>query len=176
MIKTYSLLAYHAKTLSNNLTSFTLKNSNISEQKTTSIQAIDHFIKQLDKTDLYLSQLNIQTLTKQLFNKIKQKSLLILIGDFLGDIDLSSLNKKHELFITIIRDSFEENPTILGEIEAKDPVTGKSSKFNFDKYAKDAYKKRYLENDKKLFKHLRSLKINYIKIATNEDAYKKLYL
>jgi len=146
------------------------------KQKTTTIQAIDHFAKQIDKTILYQSELNLQKIAQKLDASINQKSLLIIVGDFLDDINLTKLSKKHELFIIITRDSFEENPTILGEIEARDPATGKSSKFNFNKQTRDAYHKRYLENDRKLYKHLTSIKASYIKIITNQDVYQKLYL
>lgn len=144
----------------------------IKSQKTTTIQSIDHFAKQIEKVNLYKTQLDL----KKIDINIKNKSLLVIIGDFLQVPNLTTLSKKHELFIIIIRDSFEENPTVLGEVEVEDPSTGKTSKFNFDKYAKDSYKQRYIENDEKLYKYFKSIKASYLKIVTDEDAYKKLYL
>ena len=126
---------------------------------------ISHFLHKLDTIPLQNSTLLLSTITQKLHKHIKKKSLIILVGDFLGEVDLRLLAKKHALFCIIIRDSFEEHPTILGEGEFTDPESGESASFYFGKSAQRAYQKAYHDNDAKLFKHLRALGIPYDKVV-----------
>jgi hypothetical protein len=115
--------------------------------------------------------LNIQKGNLKILNKFK-KSLLVLIGDFFEEIDLSYI--KHETFVIIIRDIYEENPPFRGEVTLFDPVSGKDINLNFTK--KDAQKiNEYIQNlDNKNFMHFKKLKIPFTKIYTNENPIPKL--
>ena len=93
----------------------------------------------------------------------------MVYGDFLGDFDLSLLSKRDAVVVFIIRDSFEENPVALGEGEFEDPETKERVSFYFGKEAATAYKKRYHDNDQKLFKELNKLGIPYHKIVAKND-------
>lgn len=129
-------------------------------------QAIEHFIKEIDSMLLYHSTLALETISKKIHKQLKQKSLLIMIGDFLGDIDLSLLAKRHEIYLFIIRDAFEENPTTLGDGTYTDPESGEQERFYFGKSARDSYAAKYAENDRKLMQHLHALGISYKKILS----------
>ncbi len=170
LLEICSLLGYGALKMSNRLTPVILSDDTWVLQPSKKFQSIEHFIYKLDALELYKKSVDLQNLTL----KIKQKSLVILVGDFLGDIDLSSLSSRHELFVVIVRERFEENPEILGDGEFTDPESGESSDFYFGKSVRDAYAKKYEENDKKLYKHLGKLGISYVKIFTDEDAFVKL--
>jgi len=129
-------------------------------------QAIEHFIKEIDSMPLYHTALTLNTISKKIHKQLKQKSLLIMIGDFLGDIDLSLLAQKHELYLFIIRDVFEENPSILGDGIYTDPESGEQERFYFGKSARDSYAAKYEANDRKLMQHLHALGISYKKILS----------
>jgi uncharacterized protein (DUF58 family) len=107
----------------------------------------------------------------KILNKFK-KSVLILIGDFFEEIDLSFL--KHETFVIIIRDLFEENPTFSGNVTLFDPITKEDVNLNFSK--KDAKMiKDYIDKiDKKNFLNFKKCKIPFTKIYTNENPIYKL--
>ena len=75
--------------------------------------------------------LNIDCLEKQIDYKklcdyinatIKNKALIFLVGDFYGEVDLSSIAYKHEVYSFIIRDKFEEYPYIKGEYDFISPI------------------------------------------------------
>ena len=122
---------------------------------------IKHFISQLKSDKLKKKNPNIDELN----NYIKEPSLLIIIGDFLGDFDFKTLSKKHEVFVIIIRDSFEESPHILGDKNFIDLPSGKNHNFFFGKRELEEWKRGYEENDKTLIAHLNSLGVGYLKIS-----------
>ena len=132
-------------------------------------QAVEHFIKRCDATTLKNSSLPYADITPQINRHLRKKSFLLIVGDFLGDFDFTLLASRHELYIIMIRDSFEENPTPLGEERFLDPESGEDASFYFGKKACEAYKKRFADNDAKLIKHLRGLGIAYEKIIECSD-------
>ena len=134
---------------------------------------------QIEEDIKYL--LNYEYLNKKVdikdFENIRlKKSLLFILGDFVGDFDLSSLSKKHDIVAIIIRDRFEQNPSDLGYIDAIDPNTSTQSELYFSKEFCQSYKKAILENDKKLYAHFKKHRVRYQKIYTDENPYKKLLL
>ena len=105
--------------------------------------------------------------------RIKRKSLIFIVGDFYGDIDLSLLNK-HELFAVMVRDRFEENPKLFGEMELVDPNTMQDEEFMLSPKIIKAYKKALVEHDKKLEMHFDQYRIRHTKIYTDEEPFSKL--
>ncbi len=126
--------------------------------------AVDTFIKKADALTLLHTTLSMENAITEISRHLKKRSLLIMIGDFLEEIDLTPLTKRHTLFLIIVRDHFEENPTPLGEGSFSDLESGESRSFYFGKKAAQAYKEAYRAHDKKLFSHLRRLGIPYKKI------------
>ena len=112
----------------------------------------------------------VDTLNK----RVRKKSLMFLIGDFVGDINLSILAKKHDLFVIIVRDLFIEHPKPLGEINLVDPGYLKSFSGNFDENSIKVYKDALIQNDKILLKHLSKIGARYAKLYTNQEPYLQL--
>lgn len=112
----------------------------------------------------------------KLFLTIKRKSVIFLIGDFIDfkNLDLKLLSKKHEVYIVIIRDKFEENPQALGTVNLVDSQNGLSFEGVLDDSTIVNYKKLILENDHKLFTHLQKCNIKSVKIYTNDNISSKL--
>ena len=163
-----SLLGYGCLKMQNRLTPVCVDEKVTLYPTSKKLRSIEHFIKELDKVDLYKRSVDLKNI------KLKQKSLIIMVGDFLEEFDLSLLASRHELFVVIIRERFEENPDILGDGEFTDPQSGEDAEFYFGKSVRDAYNQKYKENDKKLYRHLAGLGISYLKIITDEDAFVKL--
>jgi uncharacterized protein (DUF58 family) len=101
--------------------------------------------------------------------RVKKKSLLFIISDFIGEIDLRVLAKKHDVFAIIVRDRFEENPQELGYLQLIDMETKESFEGNIDAAALKSYKKMLLRNDERLYKHFRQSGVRFAKVFTDED-------
>jgi len=112
---------------------------------------------------------NFSDWTDTIYRRIKKKSLLFLISDFVGDIDLRLLAKKHDLFVIIVRDRFEENPSELGYLRLVDTENGTSYEGDINAATIHAYQKALRENDQKLYKQFKEHGIRHVKLFTDED-------
>jgi len=107
--------------------------------------------------------------TDTIYNRVKKKSLLFLISDFVGDVDLRLLAKKHDVFAIIVRDRFEENPSELGYLRLVDTENGKSYEGDVNTATIRSYQKALRENDQKLYKQFKEQGIRHVKLYTDED-------
>jgi len=105
---------------------------------------------------------------------VKQKSLIFMVGDFYGNINLSEISHKNEVYVIIVRDRFEENPILNGEFELVDPNSLNSKSITLNREIAKEYKRLIIENDKRLQEHLLQHQITYGKIYTDEDIYIRL--
>jgi len=109
-----------------------------------------------------------------LYRRVRKKALLFMISDFIGEVDLRLLAKKHDLFCIIVRDRFEEDPKSLGYIRLIDTEGRGSIEGDMNSSMMLEYKKALKANDHKLYRHFRENGIRYAKIYTDEDAFIKL--
>jgi len=105
---------------------------------------------------------------------VKQKSLIFIVGDFYGNINLSEISHKNEVYVIIVRDRLEENPILNGEFELVDPNSLNSKSITLNREIAKEYKRLIIENDKRLQEHLLQHQITYGKIYTDEDIYIRL--
>ena len=105
--------------------------------------------------------------------RVKKKSLIFIVGDFYGDIDLSLLNK-HEVFAVMVRDRFEEAPKLSGEMELIDPNTMEPQEFMLSPKLIKAYQKELERHDTELMAHFDQHRIKHTKIYTDEEPFVKL--
>ncbi len=105
--------------------------------------------------------------------RIKRKSLLFIVGDFYGEVDLSLLNK-HEVFAVMVRDRFEESPKLFGEMELVDPNTMQNEAFMLSPKILKAYESALNDHDKNLVMHFDQHRIRHTKIYTDEEPFVKL--
>ena len=103
---------------------------------------------------------------RELEKVLPKRSLLILIGDFLDPIDLQSLSSRHEIYLVLIRDYFEEHPKILGEREFVDLQSQKSSRFFFGKKELEQWRQGYIKSERRLKHYLNTLHIRYEKVIS----------
>jgi len=101
-----------------------------------------------------------------------QKSILFIISDFYKIPPIHKL--KHETYCIIVRDKFEEEPNFEGFIELIDPISLKKINVSFNKHIIKKYKNFILTQDKKLFDYLKSKRIKFTKIYTDDDSFYKL--
>ncbi|RUM71939.1 MAG: DUF58 domain-containing protein [Sulfurovum sp.] len=113
-------------------------------------------------------------LVEVLSNRLKKKALIFILSDFVGDIDLKLLAKKHDIFAVIVRDKFEENPSELGYLRLIDMETVQSFEGNIDAGMLNNYKKALHDNDEKLYKQFKKQGVRFAKIYTDEEPTLKL--
>ncbi len=117
---------------------------------------------------------DFNALIETLYNRLKKKALIFIVSDFVGDIDLNILSKKHDVFAVMVRDRFEENPQSLGYLRLVDMETRESFEDNIDTTLLNRYKKSLHDNDEKLYKQFRKQGIRFTKIYTDEEPISKL--
>lgn len=105
---------------------------------------------------------------------LKRKSLIFVISDFYGEVDLSAISHKHEIYAMIIRDRFEESPRMQGEFNLVDPSTLGSDEFYLNKNVVKHYNELIKAHDAKLYDHFLEHSITHGKIYTDEDSFLRL--
>ncbi len=114
------------------------------------------------------------TLVQTLVSRLKKKALLFIVSDFVGEMDLKLLAKKHDVFAVMVRDRFEENPSELGYLRLIDMETKQSFEGDIDSNTLKNYKKALHDNDEKLYKQFKKQGVRFTKIYTDEEPTLKL--
>jgi len=110
-----------------------------------------------------------KALVETLVARLKKKALLFIVSDFVGDIDLKLLAKKHDVFAVIVRDRFEEDPSELGYLRLIDMETKQSFEGDVDAGTLKNYKKALYANDEKLYSQFKKQGVRFTKIYTHEE-------
>lgn len=117
---------------------------------------------------------NYSALVEMLIARLKKKALLFIISDFVGEIDLKLLAKKHDVFAVIVRDRFEENPLELGYLRLVDMQTKQSFEGDIDTARLKGYQKALHDNDERLYKQFRKQGVRFAKVYTEDEPALKL--
>lgn len=120
------------------------------------------------------NEIDHDDMSQYVLNKLKRKSIIFLIGDFLEPLDLKLLSSKHEVYCVIVRDYAEEDLSLLGEYDFVNTQNLQSQKLTIDKATAKKYKQLLIEHDHKLYKHFKQCGIHYEKIYTSDDSIAKL--
>jgi len=91
------------------------------------------------------------------------------LSDFVGDIDLKLLSKKHDVFAIMVRDRFEEDPQELGYLRLIDMENKKSFEGDVGSSTLKHYKKALHDNDEKLYKQFKKQGVRFTKVYTHEE-------
>jgi hypothetical protein len=118
--------------------------------------------------------IDYKKLESYLLSSVKQKSIIFLIGDFLELPTLRFLSAKHELYVAIVRDKFEEDIKLLGDFNIKDTTSLDSENIFLDEGSLKKYEELMQAHDEALFTMFHKLKIRYKKIYTDDDVVSKL--
>jgi len=174
---TYLLAVFGYSTLlSNNLLKpmLFLGNEVEEHESTKSVEVFEKMLTKLEVIESVGLTLDNLQITKQLLERIEVKSLLILVGDFFEAIDLSVLAQKHELYVVMVRDQWEEYPKVSAYEQLVNPLSGKFVKQSLSKKALKHYAQKRQEHDEKLYEHFTQHHISYVKIYDEEESFEKL--
>jgi uncharacterized protein (DUF58 family) len=136
--------------------------------------AIQDAVTKMAQFEMLAKASDYQSFSDTLYKRIRRKSLLFIISDFVGEVDLALLAKKHDVVALIVRDRFEENPKALGEIRLMDMETQRSFEGMVGNSELQRYQKALATNDAKLYAHFKKSGVRYSKIYTDEEPYLKL--
>lgn len=136
--------------------------------------AIQDAVRQIEQFEMLGKKSDYKAFADVLFKRIRRKSLLFIISDFVGEVDVALLAKKHDVVALIVRDTFEEKPEELGYLRVLDMESSQSFEGNIGEAELTAYKKALHQNDAKLYAHFKKSAVRYTKIYTHEEPYVKL--
>ena len=138
------------------------------------IFSVNKAVESLEDFEMIGKEGDFKGLVDTLYSRVKKRSLLFIVSDFIGEIDLKLISKKHDVFAVIVRDRFEENPSELGYLRLIDMETKRDFEGNIDSGTVKQYKKALYANDEKLYKQFKKNGVRFAKIYTDEDPYAKL--
>ena len=126
------------------------------------------------QTDALGRTVDLQGFADFLTRSVRQRSIVILLGDFRQQADLSFLGARHEVYAVVVRDRFEEDPELFGETELVDPETLERFDVEVDGAALRRWRQRLAEHDERMHEHFLKHRIRHTKIYTDEDPFPKL--
>ncbi len=138
------------------------------------LYSIHRAVEDILEFDPLGKEADFSALVETLVTRLKKKTLLFIVSDFVGEIDLKLLSKKHDIFAVIVRDRFEENPSELGYLRLIDMETKQSYEGDVDAGTLKNYTKALHDNDEKLYKQFKKQGIRFTKIYTDEEPTLKL--
>lgn len=141
---------------------------------TKNVHAVHKAVENVYAFDALGKTVDSKSMTKALFEQIKRRSIIFVVGDFFEEFDFKLLSKKHEVVAIMIRDRFEENPPELGSINLADPSSFSSQMMQLDKKAVKRYKEKVHKKDHEFYVHCRKNRVAFTKIYTDEDPFVKL--
>jgi len=136
--------------------------------------AIQDAVTKMAQFEMLGKASDYQSFTDTLYKRIRRKSLLFIVSDFVGEVDLALLAKKHDVVALVVRDRFEENPKALGEMRLMDMESKRSFEGMVGGSELQRYQKALVANDAKLYAHFKKSGVRYSKIYTDEEPYLKL--
>lgn len=145
-------------------------------KRTKRLHSVHQMAESIYNYDVLGKSINYATIADQLYKQIKKRSIIFLVGDFFdcSSLDLKLLSRKHEVYVIMTRDHFEEEPQQLNNVNLIDPNNYSNFEGNIDKASIKSYKTILKKNDHKLFEHLQKCGIKVTKIYTNEEPISKM--
>lgn len=175
MAEVLGILSYTSLRNGDNLTTLFF-DGNVEKlfKPTKNLGLIEDTLKHALEIDPLRKKIDSKNLCNFINSSLKRKSLIFLIGDFYEDIDLSTISHKNEVYALVVRDKFEEDPRLRGDISLVDPVSLDEDSLNLDKSNIEEYKRLIAAHDKKLSEHFLIHKIKQGKIYTDDDVFIKI--
>jgi len=136
--------------------------------------AVHEAVERVMGFDVLGKEGDFQAMIDTLYRRVRKKSLLFIISDFVGEMDLRTLAKKHDMVALIVRDRFEENPQELGALNMIDMESKRSVEGMIDTSSIKRYKQALHDNDEKLYIDFKKHGVRFSKIYTHDNISTKL--
>ncbi len=112
-------------------------------------------------------RVDFKAIADSLYKRVRRKSLIVVIGDFFAIPDFKVLARKHEVIAIVVRDRIEEEPPPMGFASLVDPETNEVLEGDFNTHTIKEYRKRVIQNDRKLYETFKKHQIRFTKIYTD---------
>jgi len=132
---------------------------------------IEAGVEEILSKNLIGKEANYKNLVDYLQGRFKKRAIVIVLGDFFEDgINLNNLIK-HQLYAVKIREHFEEELNISGDIRLVNPNTKEAMELSINSSVVKEYKKELLVHDTKLKEHFLEYGIVSDTIYCDDDLY-----
>ncbi len=128
----------------------------------------------LAKNCSYQGEIVSSRLVNEILHKIKRRSLLFFIGDFLEPIDFAYLSRLYELYAIVIRDRAEEELEVNGEVNIVDLNSQKEEFVTVNRRSQKVYNRLFMEYDRELINGFKANRVEFTKIYTSNNTISKL--
>ncbi len=132
--------------------------------------AVAQSVENVLQSDLIGRRADYNAMARDLYKRLRRRSLIVVIGDFFEIPDLRLLAKKHEVVAVIVRDRFEEKPAPMGFTALIDPETGAVVEGDFNARSVQKYHDRVRAHDAELFERFRKDGVRAVKLYTDGSA------
>jgi len=175
MLEIFATLGYSIISKKDTLTSLIFSTNEEKFYKPTKHKAVVDIVLE-DAVDISSlgKDIDYKNLSAYLLAKIKQKSLIFIVGDFLEIPDFKSIGAKHEVYCAIVRDKLEEDLKLFGEFNFVDTNNQDMQNIFLDENSIKKYNKLMKTHDDKLYIHFKQSSIRYQKIYTSDNVILKL--
>ncbi len=140
------------------------------EKPTKKLFMVQKSVQDILNFDALGAQLDFKLLADTLFQRLRRKSLILMIGDFFEIPNFRLLARKHEVVCVIVRDRLEENPPEMGFASLLDPQSGATLEGDFNASTIKVYSQRVAAHDHALFEKFRRDGIRFTKVYTDANA------
>ncbi len=167
-----AILGYSCSAQSDSFSSYICNNDVVlNTKKTKKLFAVDTMVSNIYNYNCLGQEANYNKVQIQLYNQIKEKSIIFIIGDFfdIESLNLQILAKKHEVVAIIVRDRFEESPSKLGNVNLIDPSSNSSFNGNINSSIIKKYEQKVKVQDNQLYNLFKKSSIQFTKIYTDEN-------
>lgn len=124
--------------------------------------------------DALNTNINYKELQNCILKKVKTKSIIFFVGDFLKLPEFDELFLNYEIYCCVIRDKKEENLSFHGDYNIVNTNSLNKKNMNIDAKTIKEYDKYMKEYDKKLEEYFKNYNIKYKKFYTHENPYETL--
>jgi len=136
--------------------------------------AVSELTQKVDAFEALGKKADYDAMAKTLFQRIRRRSLILVVGDFFDLPQLRLLAKKHEVVCIIVRDRLEEHPPPFGFASLRDPEDGRLLEGDFSARTVRDYEAKVRAHDHALYEQLRKDGIRFTKIYTDDHIGVKL--
>ena len=166
-----ALLGYSTLKNGDLLSSYIFTDKMVAHEKPTKkLFMVQKSVQDILEFDALGAQLDFKLLADTLFQRLRRKSLILIIGDFFEIPNFRLLARKHEVVCVIVRDRLEENPPEMGFASLLDPQSGATLEGDFNASSIKAYVQKVAAHDHALFEKFRRDGIRFTKVYTDANA------
>lgn len=166
-----ALISFSAIRNGDNFSAFTFADKTYSVGKPTKkLSGVAQCVEEILAFEPIGKVANYEQMSTFLYNRVRKKSLMIVLADFFELPQLRLLAKKHEVLAVIVRDRLEEHPPAFGMSVLEDLETGAQVEGDFSAQSVKKYEAKVHAHDQTLYRYFMKNRIRFMKAYTDENA------